>query len=189
MSFARLLAVSVAVLWSAYAMHGQSTAKRQDENKVKPTPPTAQWIEDKVSVRLEKPYISEGRNLVLVYTVTNKSGEDVTIGNSTSVSLFDYEIERVYFKLKDRESYVQVTPQSATMYFLPKLIPADIPVLFQIVLTGTIETKKSWFSSESAEEKLWNAISKQLGNTESIAVFLPYRKLKISFPIPTPPKK
>lgn len=191
MSLARLLAVWIVVLWSAYALYGQTTAKPQDENN-KSTAATSQWIEDKVAVRVEAPYISEDQHLVLAYTVTNKSGKDIEIDYSDEeLSLLQkmgsYERTRVFFKLKDRESYVQVTPQSQRMYFLPELLPADLPVLFQIVLYRTIE--RSWFFWESAEEKLWNAIKKELGNTESIAVFIPHRKLKISFPIPKPPDK
>ena len=186
-SVARWLAVWVVVLCSAYAVLAQRTAKPQDE-KNKSTAATEQWIEDKVSVRLETPYISEDRHLVLAYTVTNKSGKDITIDLEERDFLHLLgEPARVFYKLKDRESYVRATDRDLLLSFRKELLPADLPVHFQIVLYSTI--KKSWFSWENAEEKLWNAIEKNLGNVESIAVFIPDRKLKINFPIPIRPKK
>lgn len=191
MSFARLLAVWIIILCSATSTPAQTTATLQDE-KNKSSAETSEWIEDKVSVRVEAPYISADQHLVLAYTVTNKSGKNITIDYREDKGFMTPRDPRsspvtVFFKLKDRESYVQITPESLLISFDMKLLPADLPVLFQIVWYSTIE--RSWFFWESAEKKLWNAINKELGNAESIAVFIPDRKLKISFPIPKPPSK
>jgi hypothetical protein len=129
--------------------------------------------------------------LVLAYTVTNKSGADITLDFSeeSDFSSKPHEPTRVFFKLRDPPGYAQVTPKAHRVYLAPKLLPADLPVLFQVVISVSADDKPSWFSSESPEARLRRVLHSELGNTESIAIFIPDQHLKITFVVPGGPKK
>jgi len=190
--FLQALALSVLLLGVASGTAGQDTeAKKPPQKKTATSSP--KWIEDKVSVRTESPYLSTTDNLILAYTVTNKSGADITLDFSeqsdVSTKPHEHEPTRVFFKLKDPPSYVQVSPQEKRVYLTPKLLPADLPMLFHIVLIVSDSDKPSWFSSGSPEDRLRTAFQRELSNTESIAIFIPDQHLKITFVVPSGPKK
>ncbi len=169
---------------------GQTKATKQPQ-KNSAVPSSTKWIEDKVSVRVESPYLSDSGDLVLAYTVTNKTGQDIELDftENPPVSLKPHEPTRVFFKLKDPASYSQVTPKDHKLYLVDTLLATDLPVSFHIVLRISSEEKPSWFSSESTEDRLWRLLKKKLGNTDSIAIFIPDRQLKITLPVPGRPKK
>ncbi|MGH9774182.1 MAG: hypothetical protein ACRD50_04470 [Candidatus Acidiferrales bacterium] len=149
-------------------------------------PSSTGWIEDKVSVRVESPYLSDSGSMVLAYTVTNKSGQDIDLdfSENSPVSLKPHVPTRVYLKLKDPRSYLQVTPKSNFLSLVETLLPADLPVSFHIVVTVSADEKPSWFASESSEDRLRRLLKEKLGNTECITVFVPDRHIKITFAIP-----
>ncbi len=123
--------------------------------------------------------------------MTNKSGADITLDftEEPDFSLKPHQETRVFFKLKDPPSYQQVTPKARRVYLVPKLLPADLPVAFHIVLSVSADNKPPWFSSESTIERLSRVFQKELGNTESIVIFIPDQRLKITFPVSSGPKK
>jgi hypothetical protein len=91
---------------------------------------------------------------------------------------------RVFLKLKNPDDYAQVSPKDHLLDMADTLLATDLPVSFHIVLTASSEDKPSWFSSETAENRLWRLLQKKLGNTESIAIFISDRQIRITLPIP-----
>jgi len=152
---------------------------------------STKWIENKVLVRVDSPYLSDSGNLVLAYTVTNKTGQDIELDftDNPPISLKAQEPTRVFLKLKDPDSYAQVTPKDHFLYLADTLLAADLPVSFHVVLSVSSEDKPSWFSSESAEDRLWRLLQKKLGNVDSIAIFIPDRQIKITLRIPSRVRK
>jgi len=178
--------LSLLVATGSFAAHSQTKTKEQSaKNSAKPS--STKWIENKVLVRVDSPYFSDSGSLVLAYTLTNKSGQDIqlTFGDNPPISLEQHEPLRVFLKLKNPDNYAQVTPKDHLLYLADTLLAADLPVSFHVVLSVSSEDKPSWFSSESAEDRLWRLLQKKLGNTESIAIFIPDRQIKITLPIPT----
>jgi hypothetical protein len=177
-------------LGSTNATHAQSTTTKQSRQS-KASTSSPKWIEDKVSVRVESVYLSASGNLVLAYTVTNKSGADINLEftESPEFGLKPHEPTRVFLKLKEPPSYSQVTRRDHFIYLFSTLLPADLPVVFEIVVSVSGDDKSSWFSMESPEERLRRLLRKKLGNTDSIAIFVPDRSLKITFPAPSAPRK
>ena len=165
------------------------STKQPQKNSVIPS--STKWIEDKVLVRVESPYLSDSGNLVLAYTLTNKAGQDIVLDftENPPVNLKPHEPTRVFLKLKDPVSYSQVTPRDHFLYLVDTLLAADLPVLFHVLLSVSSEDKPSWFSSESSEDRLWRLLEKKLGNTDSIAIFIPDRQLKVTLPVPSRPKR
>lgn len=183
------------VLFGALVSGGSSaraqTKPTEQAQKSSTVPSSTKWIEDKVLVRVESPYLSDSGNLVLAYTVTNKTGQDIDLDftENPPISLKPHEPTRVFLKLKAPVSYSQVTPKDHFLYLADTLLAADLPVSFHVVLSISSEDKPSWFSSESAEDRLWRLLKKKLGNTDGIAIFIPDRQLKITLPVPSGPKK
>lgn len=171
---------------SSFPVHPQTTTKQQS-TKNNPSPSSTKWIENKVLVRVDSPYLAESGSLVLAYTLTNKSGKDIQLEftDNPPISLEQREPMRVFLKLKNPDNYTQVTPKDHLLYLSNTLLVADLPVSFHVVLSLSTEDKPSWFSSESTEGHLWRLLQKKLGNTDSIAVFIPDRQLKITLPIPS----
>lgn len=163
------------------------TRDKQHSTKSSTNPSSTKWIENKVLVRVDSPYLSDSGNLVLAYTLTNKSGQDIqlTFGDNPSISLEQHQPLRVFLKLKNPDNYAQVTPKDHLLYLADTLLAMDLPVSFHVVLTVSSDDKPSWFSSESTEDRLWRLLRKKLGNTESIAIFIPDRQIKITLPIPS----
>jgi hypothetical protein len=164
------------------------------------------WIEDKIDVRVGKPYLNQDKNyLVLVYTVTNKTGADIRLDWSEDRSELRESIEMmmqegldkkdrilsksakvtVFYKLKEPPSYSEVSPKNSELTLADRLLPADLPVRFAILVRIPRGGKSSWFSSDKT--RLRNALYHALGNTESIVVFAPVQRLKITFPISKEP--
>jgi hypothetical protein len=156
--------------------NAQSNGRTQKESK---------WIEGKFLVRVQKPFLSDAGYVVLSYTVTNNSGADVEIDflDEHTPDAVPHKPARVFIKLRSSESYAQVTPKDDRIYFPKKLLPADLPVDFKIVVGARHDTSTSWLSSKTEAEKERDAIRDELENLESIAVFIPDRRLKIEFPI------
>lgn len=163
----------------------QGTPQKPSQ-KIKAAQPSPKWIDDKISVTVGQPYLSDAGRIVLVYTVTNKARGDVRIDFIEKPLLIPGQPEptRVFLMLKSNKNHVQVMPKDQYLHFFDELIPEDLPVLFRIVVGAGHETKASWFSAETSADKLRQAISKELGNTEAIIVFIPERRPKIVFPIP-----
>jgi hypothetical protein len=167
------------------------TKEKQQSAKNNSSPSSTKWVESKVLVRVDSPYLSDSGNLVLAYTLTNKSGQDIQLkfDDNPPISLEQHQPMRVFLKLKSPDNYAQVTPKDHLLYIADTLLATDLPVSFHIVLTASSEDKPSWFSSESADDRLWRLLKKRLGNTESIAIFIPDRQIKITLPIPSRPAK
>lgn len=167
-------------------MRAQTKAKQQS-TKNSANPSSTKWIENKVLVRVDSPYLSDSGSLVLAYTLTNKSGQDIQLDftDNPESSLEQRQSMRVFLKLKNPDSYAQITPKDHFLYLAKTLLVADLPVSFHVVLSLSSEDKPSWFSSESAEDRLWRLLLKKLGNADSIAIFIPDRQLKITLPIPS----
>ena len=167
------------------------TKATSQSSKSSANPSSAKWVENKILVRVDSPYLSDSGNLVLAYTVTNKTGQDIELDftENPPTSLKPHEPTRVFLKLKDPDSYSQDAPKDHFLYLVQTLLAADLPVSFHVVLSVSSEDKPSWFSSESAEERLWRLLKKKLGNTDSIAIFIPDRQLKITLPVPSGPRK
>ena len=166
----------------------ESTKQPQKNSAI---PSSTKWIEDKVSVRVESPYLSVSGDLVWAYTLTNKTGQDIDLDftENPRINMKPHEPTRVFLKLKDPVSYSQVTPSDHFLYLVDTLLAADLPVLFHVALRVPSEDKPSWFSSESSEDRLWRLLEKKLGNVDSIAIFIPDRQLRITLPVPGRPKK
>ncbi|HEV2387762.1 MAG TPA: hypothetical protein VGS20_10970 [Candidatus Acidoferrales bacterium] len=184
------LLLSLLVATGSVRAHAQTNTKQQS-TKNGADPSSTKWIENKVLVRVDSPYLSDSGNLVLAYTLTNKSGQDIqlTFGDNAPISLEQHEPLRVFLKLKNPDNYAQVAPKDHLLYLPDTLLAADLPVSFHVVLTVSSDDKPSWFSSESAEDRLWRLLQKKLGNTESIALFIPDRQIKITLPIPSSQSK
>lgn len=182
--FAVLLSVLAGA--RAFPMHPQTTTNQQSA-KNNPGPSSAKWIENKVLVRVDTPYLSDSGSLVLAYTLTNKSGKDIQLDftDDRPISLEQREPTRVFLKLKNPDNYTQVTPKDHFLYLSNTLLVANLPVSFHVFVSLSSEDKPSWFSSESTEDRLRRLLQKKLGNTDSIAIFIPDRQLKISLPIPS----
>lgn len=185
---APLLFLFAAIL--SFPTHAQTRTKDKS-GKSSGTAPEAKWIESKVVVRVDSPYMSDSGNVVLAYTLTNKTGQDIKLSFSDNplMELDQPEPIRVFLKLKNPENYAQVKPKDHFLYFSDTLLVADLPVSFHIALSASPEDKPSWFSSEKPEDRLWSLLQKKLGNTESIAIFVPGRKIKLTLPIPTRPSR
>ncbi len=169
------------------ATDGNST---RPQTKKDGSPSSPKWIENKVLVRVDSPYLSDSGSLVLAYTVTNKSGQDIQLKFTDSpTSLEEHKPMRVFLKLKDPDSYSQVKRKDDFLYLADTLLPADLPVSFGIVLRVSSKDKPSWFSSDSTEDRLWRLLQKNLGNADSIVIFVPDRQIKIKLPIPGRPKQ
>ncbi len=168
------------------ATDGNST---RPQTKNDGSPSSTKWIENKVLVQVDSPYLSDSGSLVLAYTVTNKSGQDIQLKFTDSPTSQEHKPMRVFLKLKDPDSYSQVKPKDDFLYLADTLLPPDLPVSFGIALRVPSKDKPSWFSSESTEDRLWRLLQKYLGNAESIAIFIPDHQIKITLPIPSRPKK
>lgn len=182
----RVFRVLLLAATSSVPMQAQTRAK-QEPTKTAASPSSTNWVENKVLVRVDSPYLSDPSSLVLAYTLTNKSGKDIQLDftDDPLISLERREPMRVFLKLKNPDNYTQVTPKDHLLYLSNTLLVADLPVSFHAALSLSSEDKPSWFSSESTEERLWRLLQKKLGNVESIAIFVPDRQLKITLPIPS----
>ena len=181
--FVALLLLATTGSFSARAQ----TRTKQQSTKSSTNPSSKKWIDNKVLVRVDSPYLSDSGNLVLAYTLTNKSGQDIqlTFSDNPPISVEQRQPLRVFLKLKNPDNYAQVTPKDHLLYLADTLLVADLPVSSHVVLSVSSEDKPSWFSSESGEDRLWRLLQKKLGNTESIAIFIPNRQIKITLPIPS----
>jgi hypothetical protein len=181
----RCLLLSI-MLFGATSSGPPQVASSSHARRGQPSGTDSKWIEDKFLVHEEEPYLSDSGYLVLVYAVTNKSGSDVKIDfvKKPEITLDAHEPTRVFLKLKHSRSYVHVTPEDNRIFFPKELLAADLRVIFKIVVGERHDAKTSWFSSQTANDKLRNAIREEVGDTESIVVFIPDRRLKIEFPIP-----
>ena len=170
------------------AAQTKSTKQPQKNSDI---PSSTKWIEDKILVRVESPYLSDSGNLVLAYTLTNKTGKDISLDftENSPTNLQPHEPTLVFLKLKDPVSYSQVTPKDHFLYLADTLLPADLPIFFHIALSVSTEGKPSWFSTESAENRLWRLLKNKLGNTNSIIIFISDRQLKVTLPVPSGTKK
>jgi len=179
------LLLSLLVAAGSFPAHAQTKTK-QEPTKNSAGPSSSKWIGNKVLVRVDPPYLSDSGNLVLAYTLTNKSGQDIQLkfGENPPISLEEHQPMRVFLKLKNPDNYAQVSPKDHLLYMADTLLATDLPVSFHIVLTASSEDKPSWFSSETGEDRLWRLLQKKIGNTESIAIFIPDRQIKITLPIP-----
>ena len=159
-----------------------SLGNAQDNGHAKKDP---RWIEGKFLVRAEKPYLSDAGYVVLSYTVTNNSGADVKIDfvEEPKLAITPHKPATVFLKLRSSHSYDQVAPKDNRVYFPKELLPAALPVEFKIVVGKHHETKTSWFSSKTEDDKERAAIRDELEDLESIVVFIPDQRLKIEFPI------
>ena len=185
----------VLVLLSARPSGGSSTRVQTTATKQSPkggaNPSSAKWVKNKILVRVDSPYLSDSGNLVLAYTLTNKTKQDIELDFSENppISVKTREPIRIFLKLKDPDSYSQVTAKDHFLYLADTLLAADLPVSFHIVLSVSSEDKPSWFSTESTEERLWKLIKKKLSNTDSIVIFIPDRELKVTLPVPAESRK
>lgn len=186
LAFALLITLNsnVSLTSNVAAGNAQATAPLKGQAN-KRTPSPSNWIEDKVSVQAGAPYISSSGNLVLPFTVTNKSGADIALlfSEDHTFSSNPQEPIRLYLKLKDSQSYKQVMPKDHFIYLDPHLLPMDLPLLFNILVAVSPDDRPSRFSLEDSAEQVRNVTKKTLGNVDHIAIFLPDRHLKIVFPI------
>lgn len=171
-----VLVLALAALGLVSGGHAQSNARAQKEPK---------WIEGKFLVRVQRPYLSDAGYVVLSYTVTNNSGSDVEIDfvDDPALDIVPHKPARVFVKLRSSGSYAQVTPKDDRVYFPKKLLPADLPVDFKIVVGKRHDTSTSWLSSKTQDDKERDAIREELEDFERIVVFIPDRRLKIEFPV------
>ena len=183
-----MLAIACALLAVSFntlcAFPGQKTTTK-DRHSARQTP-ASKWAEDKVDVKVEKPLLSQSGHLVLVYTVTNKTGKDFRISRDRSQILMPPDAERVtlFLKLKNPSTYSEVSEKTNFLVLPDKLLPAGIPVRLEVFVRLREDSKPSWLSRESEQRRLRAAVDTELGNTESIALLLPNRRLKITLPIP-----
>lgn len=191
--FGKAIVFSCLILSFAPTLLAQSSSTNQAKK----------WIEDKIHVRVEKPYLDVGEHhLVLVYTLTNKTGVDMRLHWPKASSELRESVEMmeemsrkrepgvaklasvtVFFRLKDPASYAEVPPRNSDLTLADQLLPADLPVRFKIVVRIPSESKSWWFSPRRTT--LRNALDQALGNAESIVIFVPDQNLKITFPIPS----
>jgi len=167
------LLVAAGIVYGGYA---QNNAHAQKESK---------WIEGKFLVRVQKPYLSDSGYVVLSYVITNNSGSDVKIDfvEEPKLAIALHKPATVFLKLRSSHSYDQVTPKDDRVYFPKELLPAGLPIEFKIVVGKHHDTKTSWFSSKTEDDKERDAVRDELQDLESIVVFIPDQRLKIEFPI------
>lgn len=136
--------LSVLAGTSAFPVRPQTTTKQQS-TKNNPSPSSTKWIENKVLVRVDTPYLSESGSLVLSYTLTNKSGKDIQLEftDNSPTSLEQREPLRVFLRLKNPDNYTQVTPKDHLLYLSNTLLVADLPVSLHVVLSLSSEDKPS----------------------------------------------
>lgn len=198
MKYLRRLAIrggaSVCLLFGALG-HGtlaHTSSKVLAENQKNTTNPvSAKWIEDKVAVRVDSPSLTDSGDIVLAYTLTNKTGRDITLDFAENPASDSNHIEakRIFLKLKDPDSFSQVSPRDHFLYFVDTLLVPDIPISFRVVVRVSADERPSWFSSDSDEDRLRKLLGKKLGNVDSIAIFIPDRRLKITLRIPSGARK
>ena len=75
-TFGLLLSLLAAV--GPVPLRAQTKGKQQSP-KNNPDSSSTKWIENNVLVRVDSPYLSDSGNLVLAYTLTNKSGQDIQL--------------------------------------------------------------------------------------------------------------
>ncbi|MGD0683269.1 MAG: hypothetical protein ABR990_14610 [Terracidiphilus sp.] len=174
------------VLLMTHDAVGQQTSPSQPSKSATRSNKPAQWIDNKVSIHVERPHLNTSGYLVLNYTVTNNSKKDINIDFSEPLisSPFIPQPTKVYLKLKSPESYLQQSPNDNFLRFQTTSLPVGLPVRLIIVVGSSGHNQSSWFSHESDEDRLWKAVNDEVGNVTTIDLFIPDQRLKISLPIP-----
>jgi hypothetical protein len=155
------------------ALHGQTTPARSSKTKQ-----AEAWDENTMTATAQRPFISDRGFLVLPFTVTNKGDKDIQL-NFKKPTFEPRDPDRIYFHLKDSDSFQQIDPDHDDVLVSPSLIPSALPTRVAVVV-GSGKYSDSKFL-ESDDAKLARAFSEQLGNVSEIVIFIPsiHAKLKL----------
>jgi hypothetical protein len=148
------------------------------------------WIENKVEVIFDSGYLIEGNDLILSWVIKNHTGKDIKLIFDQQTTLlesfsFNKEPTRVFLKRKDNNSAIRIDPNNInpnSIWFLDNLIPEDLNITFRIKFKIPNELKTTSFFQKKPTYQ--DIKIKHLGNIESIIIYVPNQKLKITFPIP-----
>jgi hypothetical protein len=143
------------------------------------------WRDDKVSVRVETPFISKSGSLALAYTVTNNSGTDLVLfregeGQPTDILKGGEEV-KLFRKLKSSDNYEEIWKSDNSIFFPRTSLPAEVPVRLIILFSIPKEQGSSWPGKKEITPQ--EAIARVLPDVDAMVLLIPGRRIRITLPV------
>ena len=146
------------------------------------------WIDDKIIVHPERPYISQDNSLILNYTLTNNTTRDINIcrnihGIFSTPDCIDYEADKIklFRRMNGSGQYDEISEDNYSVIVPRSTLPTKIPTRFIIIFKLPEQSSHWWQSRE--EPKPRDAIRSVLFDVDAIVILIPSRHIRVILPI------